>query len=349
MLSITLADLRFRYRQFLIAVIGTAVVLAMALLLAGLANGFRTELRDTVAAIGADRWILSPQAHGRITSVSAFDARVVREVGAEPGVTRADGIAILPQEVMRDGGKLVTVTVFGVTRGGLGMPVVHDGTTLGAGGQLVVDNRTHVARGSTIAFGNTSFDVVGTVDGRTINGGVPIVYMLLPDAQRALLGARPVVTAVVTKGAPTAAPAGLDLLTSKQVERETLTTLANAISSIENSRSMMWVIAAIIVAALIYVAALQRVRDFAVLKALGSSSRLLFVSLCLQAVIITLCGATLAVILSRFMTGVFEQPVDIPSTSYEWLPVVAVIVGIVASLVALRQATGADPAAAFAG
>jgi putative ABC transport system permease protein len=49
------------------------------------------------------------------------------------------------------------------------------------------------------------------------------------------------------------------------------------------------------------------------------------------------------------MTGVFSQPVTVPATAYTTLPLVAVIVGVVSSLVALRQATGADPAAAFAG
>jgi putative ABC transport system permease protein len=112
---------------------------------------------------------------------------------------------------------------------------------------------------------------------------------------------------------------------------------------------MMWVIAAIIVAALIYVSALQRVRDFAVLKALGSSSTSLFASLCLQAVIVTLLGAALGLVLSTFMTGVFSQPVSVPTSAYTTLPLVAVGVGVVASLVALRQATGADPVRAFAG
>jgi putative ABC transport system permease protein len=128
-----------------------------------------------------------------------------------------------------------------------------------------------------------------------------------------------------------------------------LATLSSAVSSIDKSRTMMWAIAAIIVAALIYVSALQRVRDFAVLKALGSSSHALFSSLCLQSVIVTLLGAALGMALSTVMTGVFNQPVTVPSSAYATLPLVAVIVGLLASLVALRQATNADPVKAFAG
>jgi putative ABC transport system permease protein len=349
MLAITLADLRFRYRQFLIAVVGAGVVLAMAVLLAGLADGFRSELHDTVGAIGADRWVLSEKAHGRITSVSTFDAAEVQAVAAERGVRQASGLAVLPQEVMRSGSRLVTVNVLGVETGGLGVPDVHDGRTLGGAGQVVLDSRTGVSRGSVVQFGNTAFRVVGTVSDRTLNGGTPVAYMTLDDAQATLLGGRPIVTAIVTRGVPASVPSGLVSLTPARVESQTLDSLSSAVASIQKSRTMMWVIAAIIVAALVYVSALQRVRDFAVLKALGSSSTSLFVSLCLQAVIVTLVGAALGMALSTVMTGVFSQPVTVPTSAYATLPLVAVIVGIVASLVALRQATGADPVKAFAG
>jgi putative ABC transport system permease protein len=250
---------------------------------------------------------------------------------------------------MRSGARLVTVNVVGVAVDGMGAPNAGSGQPLSGSGQLVVDTRTGIGTGSRVQFGTTSFRVVGTVTGRTLNGGSPVVYMSLGDAQATLLGGRPVVTAVVTKGVPTRVPAGLVALSNGRIEDATLESLSNAVASIQKSRTMMWVIAAIIVAALVYVSALQRVRDFAVLKALGSSSAALYGSLCLQAVIITLVGAGLGIVLSTFMTGVFSQPVSVPTSAYTTLPLVAVAVGVVASLVALRQATGADPAAAFAG
>lgn len=349
MVAITLADLRYRYRQFLIAVFGAGVVLAMAILLSGLAEGFRSELRTTVGGVGADRWILSAQAHGRISAVSTFNQAVVGPIGREPGVTRADGLAFLPVEVVRAGSRLITVNVLGVTVGGLGQPRARQGATLDGDGEAVVDTRAGIPIGSAVDLGATRLRVVGTVSHRTIGAGIPVLYVTLHDAQAALLGGRDVVTAVVTSGVPAQVPTGLVTLTNATVEHETLATLASGIKSIEKSRTLMWIVAAIIVAALIYVSALQRVRDFAVLKALGSSSLSLFGSLCLQAVIVTLVAAGLGTVLSRFMTGVLDQPVTVPASAYATLPLVAVVVGLVASMVALRQATGADPAAAFAG
>jgi putative ABC transport system permease protein len=349
MVTITLADLRFRYRQFLIAVIGAGVVLGMALLLSGLADGFRSEINWTLGAVGADRWVLSEQSQGRITSVATFDQGAVDEVAAQPGVKRADGLIFVPQEVLHAGHRLVSVNVMGVATDGLGLPKVRKGTTLRGDGEIVVDKRAGIAVGDTVYLGATPFRVVGTVTERTMAAGIPMAYTTLSDAQAALFGGQPVVTAVVTDGVPASVPAGLEILTNRHVEDETLATLASGVASIKNSRTLMWVVAAIIVAALLYVSALQRVRDFAVLKALGSSSFTLFVSLCLQAVVVTLLAAGFGLAMSRFMTGIFKQPVTVPTSAYTTLPIVAVVVGVIASLIALRRATSADPVAAFAG
>src|ERR1022692_3877225 len=59
MLEATLADLMYRWRQFLIAVLGAGVVMALALLLAGLVGGISVETQNTVGGVGADHWILT--------------------------------------------------------------------------------------------------------------------------------------------------------------------------------------------------------------------------------------------------------------------------------------------------
>jgi putative ABC transport system permease protein len=214
---------------------------------------------------------------------------------------------------------------------------------------MVVGTRSHIGLGRSVLLGATRFRVVGTISDRSLGAGIPMVYIGLPDAQRALLGGQRVVTAVVTRGVPDRLPAGLSSLTSRQVVDSTLKTLAGGIASIKNARVLMWVVAVIIVAALVYVSALQRVRDFAVLKALGSSSAMLFASLCVQAVIVTLIAGLVGLGLSTVMTGIFQQTVDVPPSAYYSLPIVAVVVGVGASLVAVRRAIGADPVAAFGG
>ena len=347
MWRVTFADLVYRYRQFLIAVLGAGVVLAMAILLAGLANGFSAEIQATVGGVGAQRWVLADSAHGRMASLGVFSQGATALIAHTPGVTEASPLAVIPQQVSEVNGKSVTVNIFGVQPGGLGDPVATTGRGLTGSGQVVTDSKVGASVGSTITIGAKRFIVVGNIEDRTMLGGGAILYITLPDAQALALGGRPLVTAVVTRGVPQTLPQGLSLYTNQQVETNTLSALSAAISSINNTKYLMYAVAAIIIAALLYVSALQRVRDFAVLKALGSSSLALFGSLATQAVVITLVAAIFAILISNFMHGIFAQPVAVPSSAYATLPAVAIIVGLLSSLVALRRATGADPASAF--
>ena len=139
------------------------------------------------------------------------------------------------------------------------------------------------------------------------------------------------------------------LMSNDEVKEDSLGPMADAVSSVDNSRYLMWVVAAIIVAALIYVSALQRLRDFAVLKAVGASSMSLFVGVALQAVLITLAAAGLAAASAGVLKPLYLVPVEVPSSAYLVLPVLAVGIGVLSSLVALRQALKVDPALAFGG
>ncbi|HTR70022.1 MAG TPA: ABC transporter permease [Mycobacteriales bacterium] len=347
MLSVTFADLRFRYRQFLIAVVGAGMVLAMGVLLAGLVSGFAWEINQVVDAQHADYWVLSHKAEGQLTAASTFPETTVAAIEHEPSVTQAAGIAVLPQVPLILNGKTTLVNLIGVPTTGFGAPGDVTGSGLSDRNDAIIDTKVHGQIGDVLTAGSTSLHVVGKVHGRTLLGGLPVVYVPLATAQQFGFGGLPLVTAVTVQGTPTSAPADLDVLTTQRVEDKTLARMSSAIATIKNTRGLMWLVATIIIAALIYVSALQRVRDFAVLKALGASSGALFGSLCLQAIVVTLFAAVFAAVACNFMTGLFAQPIAIPVSAFVTLPLVAVGVGMLASLVALRTATGADPVSAF--
>lgn len=347
MVAVTLADLLYRYRQFLIAILGAGVVMAMALLLAGLIGGITAETQNTVGGVGANYWVLTHGSDGRIAAVGVFPQSDEAAIASAPGVTRADSLVVLPQEILRAGDTTNTVNVFGVTVGGMGSPRVTSGQPLSGSGQAVANTNAGVSVGDHIEIGTSSFRVVGLVTGRTLLGGSPMVYITVHDAQLLGFGGRPLVTAVAISGNPATVPVGLQVFSTSVIEQRTIDALAGAVSSIKNTRVLMFAVAAIIIAALLYVSALQRVRDFAVLKALGSSTAALLASLAMQAVIVSLLAAAFACIICNFMGGIFQQQVAIPTSAYYTLPIAAIVVGLFSSLVALRQATGADPAAAF--
>jgi putative ABC transport system permease protein len=341
-------DLRFRARQFLIAVGGAGLIFAMTLLLSGLAAGFRVEVIQTVEGLGAQSWAVASGSPGRIAALPPILGSDAAAVGSEPGVTRVGPIIVVPQAA-QVGSTVKTVNLIGTLPHGLGSPTPLSGRPVDSSGQAVVDSSLGLGIGQHFSVAGHAFTVVGLVSQRTLLGGIGNAYVTIGAAQDIVFGGRPLISAVLTTGVPRALPAGLALKTNDQVEQASISQLATAVSSIDNTREFMWLIAAVIVAALIYVTALERTRDFAVLKALGSTSRLLFAGLATQAVVVALVAAAVGAVISTFMTGLFAQPVDIPGSAYVILPVSALIVGLVASLAALRRAVSVDPAVAFAG
>lgn len=351
MLRITLQDLRFRARQFAIAIAGAGLLFAMSLLLAGMAAGFGVEIDHTVQALGAQSWVVASGASGRITSLPPIPASAAAAVAKEPGVKRVAPVAIVPQAARIAGSPTRSVVLVGYRPGaGLGAP---GGLTAGhqvtGSGQAVVDDRLGLGVGQRFSVAGRSFRVVGVVSGLSLLGGIPNAYVTLGDVQRVSFGGRPLIDAVLVSGSPRRLPAGYMLESNAQIEKASLNQMSAGVSSINNSKFFTWVIAVIIVAALVYVTALERTRDFAVLKAVGASTGVLFAGLAGQAVLVSLAAAVIGGALSTFMTGIFAQPVYVPDSAFVVLPLSALVVGVLASLAALRRASSVDPAAAFAG
>ena len=348
MLAITLQDLRFRKRQFLIAIAGAALLFAMTLLMAGLAAGFSFEIDQTVSSLGGQSWMVAAGSAARVAALAPIPGAAEPAVAATPGVHVAQPVVIVPQAATV-GASTRSLVLVGVIPGGFDEPVLDSGHGVRSTGQAVVDSRFKLGVGQRFTIAGRRFTVVGTVRDKTLIGGVPDVFVPLGDAQAVAFGGRPLVSAFVLGGTPRSAPPGLQVLTPAQVESESLAAMASARSSIANSRVFSWVVAAVIVAAMVYVSALERTRDFAVLKALGASSAALFFGLAVQAVVVALAAAAVAAAISHFMTGIFAQPVVTPASAFVVLPLSALVVGLLSSLVALRRAVAVDPAAAFAG
>lgn len=349
MLAITLADLRMRFRQFLIAVVGAGLTFSIALLLTGMVSGFHNEIDRTVASARADGWILPSGTTGPFTSVRGIPGSTVSDLDSDPGVDDASGLVISLQSVLTGAPEPTRIMMIGADVGRPGQVTPDEGDPVSADDEAVVDERLGLELGEEFVLGGSDFEVVGLVSGMTMIGGTPDVWISLDAAQGALFQGEDIVTTIVVQGEPEALPFGLVMMTNEQVEDDSLGPMKDAVSSVNSSKYLMWSVATVIVAALIYVSALQRNRDFAVLKAVGASSWSLFLGVAIQAVLVSLAAAAFAIAISDLMLPVYTVPVEVPGSAYLLTPAIAAGVGVLASLVALRQAVKADPALAFGG
>ena len=346
MWNITLRDLQFRRRQFAIAVVGAGLAFALALVLTGMSAGFRHEARATVRGIGAAAWVVPRGVSGPFTSQSTMPVGVARGViggGQTEPVATFGHVARLPD------GALKNVTVVGHSIGALGDPSWGRHAVSQSPGQAAVDERLGANAGDTVTLGPNRLRVTRVVRDRTVFGGQPVVFVSLSEAQKIAFAGRPFANALVTRAVPTRVPPGFTVVTNGDVRRDLLRPLQGAVGSIDLTRALMWILAAVVIAAITYLSALERLRDFAVLKAVGGSPRALLLSLSAQAVVSSLIAAALGAAVAQVLAPGFPIAVTIEPSAYLLLPVVALVVGVLASLAAIRRVTRVDPALAFSG
>ncbi len=340
-------DLGWRRRRFAIAVAAITLVLALTLLLSGFRDGIGVETARTVRALGGDAFVVRDGVSGPFTTVSQLGEEVAGVVASLPGVRRADAIVSIRHAI--ESRPVTDVYLVGARPGGLGVPRVRSGRPPRRPGEAVLDREAGRRVGDVVRLGGRSFEVVGLVSGVTVWAGVPAMFVTLEDAQRLVFGGAPAATAVVVSGRPQGQRAGLRIMDAAQARADLERPLANAITTIDLLRLLLWIVAAAIVGSVLYVSALERSRDFAVFKAFGTDSADLVGTLILQAVVLAALSAALAVAVSRVLAPLFPAVISFPARTLLLLPLVAVAVGLVGSLAGARRAIVVDPASAFGG
>jgi len=341
---LTLRDLTFRATRFVVVIVMGAVVFALLFVMTGLVNQFNTEPYDTVHQMGADHWVVAAGISGPFTAASAIPVTAVGEIDAAvvvPVVTSRSSLATADD--------ITEIILVGAEIGALGNPTVVDGRTVAADGEAVVDESLGVDVGSTVVIAGVDAQVVGTSRRTTLLAGVPAVFTSLHDAQLLTFGDDQLTSAVLTSGVAPTAPPGYTVMTSDAVALDVLGPIENAIASVDLVRALLWLVTALIIGSVVYLSALERQRDFAVLKAIGTSNKVLMGSLGLQAALVAILAAVLAIALQFALVPLFPMSVVVPTRAFWQVPVFAVAMALVAGAAGMRKVASSDPALAFAG
>jgi putative ABC transport system permease protein len=344
---LSLRDLQWRRRRFAIAVGATGLVFAMSLLMAGVSTTLHNEPRRIIAAVDADAWIVAEGASGPFTTSEVIAAAAADRVADTRGVRRADPLIAL-HSTIRDGA-LKDVNLIGFRVGGVGSPPVEEGRAPRREGEAVADVALGVDPGDTVVVSGRRLRVVGLADDVTFYFGTPTLFAPIEDVQALAFGGQPLAMAIVTRGTPETVPDGLAVMTDDAVRRDLERVLTNGSESIDFMNVLLFLVAAGIVGSMIYLSALERSRDFAVLKATGAGNGGLLAGLALQAVVLSVAAAAVAAVLARLLGPTFPFEVELTAAAVARLAVVAVVIGLVASAIGFRRVAGADPALAFGG
>ncbi len=348
MIRISLRDMQWRARRVVLGLSATALVLAMAALLGALHDSFLRETDRTIDFFGADAWLVASQVAGPFTSNTPVSTALAKRVRDDPGVRGVTPVAIFRHVVRGVQPGYTDVNVIGYEPRGVVVPRAASGRAPQRAGEAMVDERLGVALGTRLRLAGRSLRVVGTASGLTYNGGTPTVLVTLGDAQAVAFDGRPLASALVITGDLHHRVAGLSEMSPRQVRDDLRRPLSVATSAIGLVAALLWLVAVGIVAMLAYLSGLDRFRDFAVFKAMGATTRRLLLGVALQGAVVGLVASAAAVSLAFALAPVF--PVDISLTMVQAMRLLglALLVGVVASVLSVRGPVGVDPARAFA-
>jgi putative ABC transport system permease protein len=343
----SLRDLQWRRRRFLIAIAATALVLAMTLLMAGVSNSLHAQDRRIIASFDGDAWFVAANASGPFTTTTLVPVTAAADAARLPGVTKATAVLLSRSTI--EHGDLRDVNVVALPPGGLGEPAVTKGRVVRGTGEVVVDSELGIGVGQAVNVGGRQMEVVGTASDVTYYFGTPTVYLSLEDAQQQLLGGQPLASAVVVQGEPLGDLPGLTRRSVADVRADLARPTESGDQTIQFINVLLWLVAAGILGSIVYLSALERARDFAVMKATGVTNGALLVGLVMQAVALAAASAVLAAVFALLLAPGFPFEISITGSTYLLLVIVALAIGLLASAAGLRRAVRTDPALAFGG
>ena len=342
---LTIRDLNFRAVRFGVVTLGVALVLTLLYLMTGLIEQFNKEPFLTTEQLGASHWVIPEGVSGPYTSSSALSPD---QVAAVEATGESAEVVVARGTLTVDGVEGEAIVIAG-DPAGLGMPEPAEGARPATSGEVVLDRSSGAGVGDIIQLGDDSFTVVGLTEDTTILAGLTGTFLSIDDARETVFGGTEVTSAVLLDAEPSSIPEQTQVITTEVASEDALGPLESAVASIDLIRVLLWLVAAIIIGAVIYLSALERSRDFAVLKAMGGRNRQLSGSLALQAVLVALTGAALATVFQLLLVPVFPLTVRVPISAYWTIPLVSVAVALLAGWAGMRRVSKADPATAFGG
>jgi putative ABC transport system permease protein len=348
MLFAALRDMQWRRRRLVIAIVSTGLVFAMTLVLTGLANGFRVEAQRTVDSMGVDRFVVKAGSAGPFLGATPFGEVDLAGVAAAPGVEAAAPLATASATI-KEGTTTRDTTAFGAPEHGPGMPRVSQGRAPSTPDEVAVSSALGWHVGDDVQVDTHTSRIVGIVPNSTALAKRPNIFLTTEGLQRAAYNGQPMITSIGIIGAPRQLPNGYQLVDRAGGVSDLLRPVKTPAGAITIMASLLWVVAVLIVGSLVYLSALERLRDFAVFKAIGVPTRSILAGLALQAVVVALLAAVLGVILAQLLAPLFPMTVVIPASAYLVLPLVAIAIGLLASGAGLRRTVAVDPALAFGG
>jgi putative ABC transport system permease protein len=339
-------ELQFRSRRALVAVLVSALVFGIAVAAEGIKRTLSNEPSAFVDSFHADGWVV-PRDGSPFTTISVLPASMGATLADTPGVISVHPVVNGRATIVS--GTRQNANLIGYDLADGKGPALTGGRAPKSAHEIAVSSGTGAGIGDKLVTTAGTFEVVGTVDGMRFNASAPTILMTFAGAQRAVLGGQPYAMGFAVNGRPESLPKGTQLSTNADAAADLGLTIKSATSTIDFITLLTWLVAAGVIGAIVYLAALEQNRNFAILRATGSTGKLIVGSLLVQSLAIAVSAAVLSVPLAFVIRLGMPMPSTLTADSFVRILAVGLVVGCLASIAAVRRALRVSPAEAFGG
>ena len=350
-------------RRFAASILGVGLALMLILLLDGLSAGIDARVTAYEERSGAALFVAQPGVSSLLGSTSVLPASTLNQVRSESTVKWAAtmrGFFAVPQV----SGIKIPSYIVGSEPGQPGGPwEIASGKAPTADDEIAVgqqfSQRAGVKVGDSMELIGKSFRVVG-IAGDADMFMASFIFMTHKGTD-ALLHA-PTSTSFVLVGTdqPTVTlehlkASGLNVVTKEQIEKNDLGLKGQTYGTALAVMVMLaFIVGTMVIALSIYAAVIERRRDYGIIKAIGANNARLFRLAAAQSLCLAMAGFVAGLLLffgsSAFLRAAKPQfSIIMSSQSLIRVLVVAVVMGLFATIVPARRLASMEPAVAFGG
>jgi putative ABC transport system permease protein len=378
-MNLAARDIRHNLLRFALTGLGLGGLLGIVVVMMGIYEGALDDALRLPRASSPDLWVVQPLTKGPFAEPSRIPRDTRDLVRRIPGVTAAGAVTFQTVQTVANGRPL-RLYIQGYEPGRLGGPpslVAGHGLTQ-SHYQIVVNDSSKLRLGDQVPLGpfDDPYTVVGLTHRMVNSSGDPIVWVTLLDAQaiqfavapplqrrEKAAGRSPLVTQDINAVLVQVAPGVSKTAVSKEIERwKHLSAVTEqqeegyltvfVISKMQQQLGMFMailiVVAAVIIALIIYTLTMDKIRSIATLKLVGASDRTIIGLIVQEALVLGVSGFGIGVALAASFKGYFPRRVQMEPRDVTILLIIVVVICLLASALSVRAALKVDPATALA-
>ena len=337
MLTLVVRDLQYRRWRIALVVLLISVVITLLFLISGILGQLDHEPTRAVEQIGGERsYVVSSNSSGPLTTPQAVPRSTVNAISGST-------VFLMGRAIVDDQALMLIGLPSREIR-----PELVDGMLPVGGSEMIVDESAGYRVGDVLELGGRETTVVGLTTDTSVLAGLPLAFVPLPRGQSTLASGQDIVSGALVDEPLEVDPDDLRVMSAAEVADDTRTPLASAIDSVSVLRVLLWAVTGVLIGTTIYATATTRVRDVAVLKAVGGRDSFLATALILEAVLIAVVSTGLAAVMQQFARPLFPLTARVSMATWWQVPTTAVVIALIAAVLGVRKVLLTSPAEAFA-